>query len=220
MSNTQGEGQKDRADAIPVKTVNGSSVDVSVTIRYRINEDEADTFVEVWNNEPTLEEKLIRPTLKTVLRDEASGLETTGDDAIYTQEGRESLEETATEALEEKFSDEPVILEEVQIRDTVLPSGVQDKLNQKEEAKQQVQVELAQVQQQEAKAQQKIVRAEADAEAINIRGEALEENPVVLKDRYIQALENGNTVYVPTEDGGVTLTRETGGNQTVVNGGE
>lgn len=219
MSNTQGEGQRSAADAVTVKTVNGSSVDVDITVRYRIDSDEADTFVEDWNNEQQMEERLIRPTIRTVLRDEASSLQTTGEDAIYTESGRQRMEVAALEALEEDFEDEPIVLEEVQIRNIDLPDSIDQQLDRKEEAKQQVQVEQEKVKQEEARAEQEIVRAEADAEATNIRGEALRNNPIVLRDRYIDALRDGEAVYVPTDSGGITLTRETSadaGNTTAV----
>lgn len=218
MSATQGEGEKARSDAVTVKTVNGSSVEVDVTVRYRINHEEADTFVNEWNNEQQMEERLIRPTISTVLRDEASSLQTTGDGSIYTQEGRNALEETAIQALEEDFEDEPITLEAVQIRNINLPDQIDQTLDEKEQAKQQVQVEMEKVKQEEARAEQEIVRAEADAEAIEIRGEALEDNQVVLQQQYIEALKEGNTIYVPTESGGVTLTKEADGNATATGG--
>jgi regulator of protease activity HflC (stomatin/prohibitin superfamily) len=211
MSATEGEGEKARGDAIDVKTVNGSTVGVDLTVRYRVGADEADGFVEDWNDEAQMEQRLIRPTIRTVLRDEASSLQTTGDDAIYTQEGREALEAAALDALGSEFEDEPIVLEAVQIRNIDLPEEIDQALDEKEQAKQQVEVEKEKVKQEEAKKEQQVVRAEADAEAIEIRGEALDNNPIVLEQQYIEALENGNTIYVPAgEDGGVTLTRETG----------
>ena len=212
MSKTEGEGQRSEADAIRVKTVNGSSVDVDLTVRYRIKSGEADAFVREWNDEQQMESRLIRPTIRSVLRDEASSLETTGQDAIYTQEGRAALQQTAEQALRQEFEDQPVVLEAVQIRNIDLPDEIDRTLDEKESAKQQVQVEQEKVKQEEARARQKIVRAEADAEAIEIRGEALNDNEVVLRDRYIEALKQGDTIYVPTEGGGLTLTREADGN--------
>lgn len=214
MSDTKSEGDKSRADAITVKTVNGSSVDVDVTVRYRVNKDKADEFVEVWNNQRQMEQRLIRPTIRTVLRDEASQLETTGEGAIYTQAGRQALEQAALTALEEDFADEPIVLEAVQIRNIDLPSEIDTALDEKEEAKQMVQVEQKRVAQEEARAEQKIVKAEADAKTIKIRGEALEQNEIVLKDRYIDALKNGETVYVGA-DNGIALTKDVdAGNET------
>ena len=204
MSQTQGEGAKSEADAIAVKTVNGTTVKVDVTVRYRIDEERADEFVQDWNNEEQMEQRLIRPTIRSDLRDEASDVQTSD---IYTQQGRQALQATAKESLQQEFDGEPIVLEEVQIRNIDLPDSIDARLDEKEEAKQQVQIEQEKVKQEEQKAEQKIVQAEADAEAIEIQGEALKGNEVVLEDRYIEALKEGETIYVGEND--VALTRET-----------
>ena len=204
MSQKVGEGQKTEADAIAVKTVNGTTVKVDVTVRYRIDEDRADQFVSDWNNEEQMEQRLIRPTIRSDLRDEASSVQTS---EIYTREGRVALTETAQASLEQEFDGEPIILEEVQVRNIDLPDSIDARLDEKEEAKQQVEVENEKVKQESAKAEQEIVRANADAEAIEIRGEALDKNPIVLEQEYIEALKEGETIYVGEQ--GVALTRET-----------
>ncbi len=196
MSNTQGEGQRNEADAITVKTVNGSSVDIDVTVRYRIDSDAADTFVEDWNDEDQLERRLIRPTIRSVLRDEASSLQTTGDGAIYKTESRQRLGRITATALDESFEQEPVILEEVQIRNVDLPDSIDQALDEKEEAKQRVQVEQERVKQERARAEQKRVQAQAEADVIEIEGQALRENPIVLRQQYISALQGGSVFVV------------------------
>lgn len=205
MSQTQGEGAKSQADAIAVKTVNGTTVKVDVTVRYRVNEEEADNFVQDWNNVGQMEQRLIRPTIRSDLRNEASNIQTS---EIYTQEGREALTTTAQESLTEEFDGEPLVLEEVQVRNIDLPDEIDSTLDEKEQAKQQVQVEQEKVKQAEQRKKQRIVQAEADAEAIRIQGEALKNNKVVLEERYIQALKEGETIYVG--ESGVALTKETG----------
>lgn len=203
MSQTTGEGKKASADAISVKTVNGSTVKVDVTIRYRINSSQADNFVRDWNNEQQMESRLIRPTVRSDLRDTASDIQTS---EIYTRTGREALQRTARSSLEEEFADEPIVLEEVQIRNIDLPDSIDAALDRKETAKQNVQVEQEKVEQEKAKAEQRRIQAEADAEVIRTKGAALRENPEVLDLRYIEALKQGNTIYT---DGSVALTRET-----------
>lgn len=204
MSQSVGEGQRSEADAIAVKTVNGTTVKVDVTVRYRIDDDRADQFVSDWNNENQMEQRLIRPTIRSDLRDEASSIQTS---EIYTREGRVALTETAQASLEQEFDGEPIVLEEVQVRNIDLPDSIDARLDEKEEAKQQVAIEQEKVKQEQAKAEQEIVRAEADADAIEIRGEALNKNPIVLEQEYIEALKEGETIYVGEQ--GVTLTRET-----------
>ncbi|AGM11245.1 lipoprotein [Haloarcula hispanica tailed virus 2] len=219
MAQDIGEGNKKEADAVAVKTVNGSTVKVDITVRYRIDPERADQFVSEWNNEKQMEQRLIRPTIRTQLRDEASSLQTTGPGSIYTQEGRAALERTAIEALRDEFEGQPIILEAVQIRNIDLPDEIDETLDEKEQAKQQVEVEKQKVKQEEAKAEQKRIQAEADADVIRIKGEALRENEIVLKDRYIDALRNGETIYVVPDDGGapVLLEASSQGNSTVTN---
>lgn len=201
MAQDVDEGKKKQADAVGVKTVNGSTVKVDITIRYRIDGDRAGEFVQEWDNEEQMEERLIRPTVRTQLRDEASSLQTTGPGSIYTTEGREALEQTAISALRDEFEGQPIILEAVQIRNIDLPQGIDQALDEKERAKQQVEVEKQKVQQEKQKAEQKRIAAQADAEVIRIKGEALENNEIVLQDRYIEALKQGKAVYVVPEDG-------------------
>lgn len=211
MTNTQGEGARTDADAVTVKTANGSSVDVSITVRYTIDADKADKFVSDWNNEQQMESRLIRPTVKNNLQDEGSSLTTTGSSAIYTNDGRESLRATTQAALENEVASEPITIEQVQIRAIELPEEIDNTLDQKEQAKQKVEVEKERVKQAQAEKQRKIVEAEAKAEQIRIEGEALRENEIILEQQRIEALEKGETIYVPTSEGGVTLTKEADG---------
>lgn len=145
-----------------------------------------------------MESRLIRPTVRSDLRDEASDLQTS---TIYTREGREALAATARESLANEFAGQPITLERVQVRNIDLPDGIDAALDEKEVAKQRVQVEREKVNQEEARAEQKRVQAEADADVIRIQGEALENNPVVLKQRYIDALADGESVYVVPQGG-------------------
>jgi len=218
MTNTAGEGDRQDADAVTVKTINGSSVDVSITVRYSINPDEADTFVSDWNNEQQMESRLIRPTVKNNLQDEGSSLQTTGGDAIYTNQGREALRATTKRALENEVADQPITIEAVQIRAIDLPEKIDAKLDEKESAKQQIEVERAQVKQEEAKKQQQIVQAEAnaqekiiaaqaDANSTRIRGEALKNNKVVLTQQQIDAYREAGAIYVGADET-VTMTKE------------
>lgn len=221
MAQEVDEGKKEDADAVGVKTVNGSTVQVDITVRYRIKHDEADQFVKEWNNEQQMESRLIRPTVRTQLRDEASSLQTTGPGSIYTTEGRNALEETVIEALRSEFRDQPIVLEAVQIRNIDLPDEIDRTLDEKEQAKQQVEVEKQKVKQEEQKAEQKRVQADADAEVIRIKGEALRDNEVVLQDRYIEALKEGGAIYVVPEDGSAPFLIEASesGNSTVTPAG-
>lgn len=176
-----------------------------------VEQSKADAFVEEWNNEQQMEERLIRPTIRSQLRDEASSLQTTGDRAIYTQEGREALSTTARDALRVEFDDQPIVLEAVQIRNIDLPAQIDAQLDQKEQAKQRVQIEQERVRQEQARAEQRRVEARGEADVISTRGQALRDNPIVLDARQIEAYDEG-TLFVT--DGGQQVILDAGDRET------
>ena len=208
MGDTRGEGDRgQQRDAVVVQTVNGTTVRVDVTVRYRVIRDEGDAFVIQWNNVQQMEQRLIRPTVRSELRDEAADIQTS---SIYTSTGREALAVAAREVLVTEFEDEAIRLEAVQVRDVDLPDRVDQALDDKEVAKQQVQVEQEKIEQERARAEQRRVEARGEADVIETRGEALRRNPVVLRARYIEALDDG-TVYVVPSDGGTPVILDTSG---------
>ena len=204
MADATGEGQKAaRNDAIEVTTLNGTTVRVDVTVRYRVDPDRSPEFVEQWNTLPQVEERLIRPTVRSTIRDEGAGIPTS---EIYTSAGRQRLGRVAQTALESEFDDEALVLEAVQIRNVNLPQEYQAALDRKEIEKQQVQQKQYEIEQEKKEAERKRIEARSDAEVIRIRGEALRENPVILQQQYIQQLDEGDTVYVPIgQDSGMPM---------------
>lgn len=206
MSDTAGEGNEaSRADAIEAPTNDGVMVRIDVTVRYNVEAENADEFVKEWNNEEQAEQRLIRPAVRSSLRDEAAGIST---DRIYTDEGRAALAEAAREALEDELEGEAMHLQAVQVRNVNLPDDYDQMLTEKEVAKQEVQREEHLVEKAEKEKERKIIEAEAEAEQIEIKGEAIEQNPEVIELRRIEAIkDNDNTVYIP-HDSGLTMTKE------------
>jgi regulator of protease activity HflC (stomatin/prohibitin superfamily) len=170
MADTKGEGDRStQRDAVEVQSINGTTFRVDVTIRYRIDAEGGPEFVEEWNTVDQAEQRLIRPTVMSQVRDTGSSIQSS---VIFTQEGRRELENAAREALKERFSDEPLVLEAVLIRNVHIPDSYQKSLNQKEIAKQKVEREEFRVQQERKKAQQQIIAAQADAQKRLIRANA------------------------------------------------
>lgn len=219
MADTQGQGKESqRKDAVIVDSVNGTVHRVDVTIRYTVNCNRAVEFVDRWGSESQLEHRLIRPDARSDIRDRGAAIES---DTIYKQPGREALSQTAAETLHANFEDEPVQLQAVKIREVTIPKGLRNALSQKEQAKVEIEKKEHEIKQEQKEAERKRIEAEADAEVVRIRGEALSENPIVLKQQYIDALQNGETVYVVPDDGStpVFLQAEAqGGNESESNG--
>ena len=190
-SQNTGNNQGPGTDVITAPSANGTIVSTEVTVRYRIPEDQVVDFYREWKSIEKLKRDLIIPTVRGSVRDESSTISTT---EIYKQSGRIRLSETTTERLRDQLEDEPVILETVTIRDVELPQGYQQSIEQKD-AKQQ-QIESAR-----AEAERKRIEAQGEADANDIKDRSLTRS--ILIDKFIQSLDETDTVYVPTGDDGL-----------------
>lgn len=210
MSHAQGEGnQEGTDDSVRVLTNDGLHVDVDVTVRYRVTPRDAPTFHEEYRDLDTAEARLIRPTVRSVLRTEGGNIDVTG---IYTGEGQTQLKLAVEEALKSETEGTGVVIESVQIRNVRLPEDYAKSIEQKKVKQQKIEEAQYEIEVAQKQKNRSIIEAEAEAEQIRIKGEALNNNPEVIRLRYIEALkENDNTVYVmgsSNGEDGVTLTRE------------
>ena len=215
MSHQSGEGDNaNQDDSVRVLTQDGLHVDVDVTVRYRVTPRDAPRFHEEYRDLPTAETRLIRPTVRSVLRTEGGNIDVTD---IYTGEGQTRLKLAVEGALKNETEGSGIVIESVQIRNVRLPTEYARSIEQKKVKQQKIEEAEYEIQVAEKNKERQVIEAEAEAEQIRIKGEALRQNPEVLDLRYIEALrENENTIYVPAE-GGVTLTRDvTNGRDTSV----
>jgi regulator of protease activity HflC (stomatin/prohibitin superfamily) len=208
MSHQSGEGANaNKDDSVRVLTKDGLHVDVDVTVRYRVTPRDAPKFHAEYRDLQTAETRLIRPTVRSVLRTEGGNIDVTD---IYTGEGQTRLKLAVEKALKTETDGSGVVIESVQIRNVRLPAEYAKSIEQKKVKQQKIEEAEYEIQVAKKNKQRQVIEAEAEAEQIRIKGNALRQNPEVLELRYIEALrENDNTVYVPT-DGGVTLTRDVG----------
>ena len=192
MSATEGEGEKKGNDAVEVLTQNGVEVEVDITVRYRLNQDQAVKFYQQWRSLSQVEQRLIRPTVRAQLRTRGGAIPTS---EIYTASGQEKLRASVTKVLNEELNGEALVLEEVQIRRIHLPDEYQKAVNEKEIRKQEVQKKQYAIEESKKEAERKRIEAEGDADANRIRSQSLTER--VLVQNYIEALKRTDTVYVP-----------------------
>lgn len=203
MSETSGEGNLERNDQVDVLTADGLQVGVDITVRYALEPNKADILYSDYRTLTRAESRLIRPSIRSELRTEAGSINTT---EIYTKEGQERLRQATRGVLDNEFNGTGLQLQAVQIRAVDLPRKYQNSIEQKEIAQQDLQREETKIEQASLEKERKKIEAEASAQQIRIRGEALRENPIVIEQRRVNALNNASTIYVPTD--GVALTRE------------
>ncbi|UBF19661.1 SPFH superfamily protein [Halorubrum tailed virus 10] len=201
MTSNPGEGAKDFADPIVVKTADGVETTFDVTVRYQLPNDpeQVTDFYTDYKTLENAEQRMIRTTLSKQM------LITTGSMAtseVYTSAGQTQITMDARERLEEKFSNTGLILDSVQITKVNFPESYERSITEKEVAQQrelkaEAEVEVAK---QEARAQ--IERAQGEAKANEIVAESVRNNPELIQIRYIEAIKNsdGKTIYLPSDE--------------------
>lgn len=187
LTGSEWDGDTDSEDSIRIITQDGQEVDVDVTVRYRVTD--SVRFHEEYNNHQQATDRLIRPTVQSVIRDEGSDQSVR---KVITREGRVQLEEQAFQTLNNQSQGSGVQIEAVQVRDVTPNPAYQESLER---------IEIAQ-----AYAEEEVIRAEADAEAFQIRDQELTDE--VLIEMWIEQLDETDTIYVPAGDGTPDLIRD------------
>lgn len=220
MSSKSGEGsgtsgeRVSRDDSIDALSSEGMELRIDATVRYHIGADQVQNlYTNVAVDEAGVVEKIVRPTARAAIRDCASNYKGL---AVYSTE-RESFQSCVDEKITSEFEENGVILETVQIRSINLPASVIDSINEKQAAEKRVEKKEAEIEIAKKEKQKAEIEAQAEAERIRIKGRALQRNPQVLQLRYIEALQNGNTIYVPADSSSFTLTREVARGNTTAN---
>jgi len=183
MSIAPGEGQKYDNDSIESLSKDGQKVFIDVTLQYRINKNDAPKIFQQVGID--YEQKVIRPGARNIIRDIITGYDST---KLFTQETRteaqlKMLEQLKTDYAKNNVSLEDVLLRNIQFSEIYLQS-IEDKLV----AQQKIQKAEFERQEAEKKKETKIIEAQAEAEAIRLKGETLKANPQVIQFEFVQKI--------------------------------
>jgi len=191
MSVTKGEGQVYESDAITSLTKEGLSVDLDMTVLYRLDEAKAsDVFREVGTN---YEEKIIRPMIRTSIRDVIAGYEAKD---IYSEKRGEASAKIK-ESLKNNIEARGIIVEDVLLRNVALPTNLSNAIQSKLQAEQESEKYNFILSKEKKEKERKIIEAEGQRDAQKIINESLSEN--YLYYLYINQLKDRQgTIYVPT----------------------
>lgn len=198
-------------NAVYVITQDGQDVWVDVTVRYRVDREQAGTFFTEYRDHKQARERLIYPTVRSDMRDVASDVSAR---EIITREGRETLAESVQEALTGGADGSGIIIEAVQIRDVKLNEEFSAQLEQveienTEQERALIEAETdrkAKIVRAEGQAESEIIRAEAEAEAMEIRDAQITENILILEqigaydEGTVFVIENGAPVILDPEN--------------------
>ncbi|MGA2083339.1 MAG: prohibitin family protein [Holophaga sp.] len=190
MSNITDEGQKKGDDSIQVITSDGLTVKLDCTIFYALQQNMvAKIYSEIG---PDVEDKILRSEIRASLRDAAANLLAT---ELYTSR-RQSFVDQVTRTLKASFESRGITMEQVLLRNVLLPDQITKAINDKIAADQEAQKMTFVLQKEKQEAERKRIEAEGQAKAQQIVSQSL--TPQILEYQRIQALryvgEKGNLI--------------------------
>ncbi len=182
MSVSAGEGAIYSDDSMTAPTSDGQTVWVDATVLFHINpEKAAELFQEVG---PDYIQKIVRPIARSQIR--AQIAKYTAID-VYAKK-RDEAEEQIRKRIEELYSEKDIVLESLLLRHIAFSKEYAQAIEEKQVAQQRIQkAEYQKLEASELK-EKKIIEAEADAQAIKLKGEALRANPQVIQFEFVQKM--------------------------------
>lgn len=191
MSISQGEGQRYGDDSITALTKEGLKVALDMTVLYHlIEKDASDVFK---NLGLEYEEKLIRPQIRTVIRE----IIATYDAKDIYSEKRQEAQQKILSRLQEEITPRGIEIESVLVRNVALPDKLENSIQEKLTAEQEAQRYDFLLEKEAKEAERKRVEAAGQRDAQQIINESLTDR--YLNYLYINELKDRQgTIYVPT----------------------
>ncbi|MBE2217769.1 MAG: prohibitin family protein [Ignavibacteria bacterium] len=175
MSSVQDEGQQKGDDAISTLSSDGLTLKLDLTVWYRLNENDAPQVYRTIGTDYV--EKIVRPAVRTAIRDVSVGYSATD---IYSIK-REDFVREVTKNLENAFNGRGVILERVLLRNVELPEKVRAAIDEKIASEQRAQQMVYVLQKEKQEAERKRVEAQGISDYNRIVSQSITDQVLQLK---------------------------------------
>ncbi len=175
MSSVQDEGSQTGDDAISTLSSDGLTLKLDLTVWYRLNENDAPQVYRTIGTDYV--EKIVRPAVRTAIRDVSVGYNATD---IYSIK-REDFIANVTKNLENAFNGRGIILERVLLRNVELPEKVRAAIDEKIASEQRAQQMVYVLQKEKQEAERKRVEAQGIADYNRIVSQSITDQVLQLK---------------------------------------
>lgn len=204
MSVVSSEGRKAGDDSIEVLTKEGLKINLDITVFYHLVEEKAsDVYRELGVD---YDEKIIRPTIRTAIRDVVAKYNAKD---IYSEK-REETNKMIQELMGSELEARGIIVENVLMRNVSLPENLAGAIQEKLQAEQEAQKYDFILDKEKKEKERKVIEAQGQRDAQKIINESLSSN--YLYYLYINQLKDRQgTIYVPTSpENGMPLFKDVG----------
>lgn len=169
-------------DSMTAPTADGQSVTVDATVLFHIDKEQAPKLYQTVG--PYYVDTIVRPVARSEIRMVISRY--TAID-IYSEK-RADAEQAMNADISKLFGEKGIILERVLLRNVTFSPEYAKAIEEKQIAQQRIQKADYERQEAEKLKQKKIVEAEAEAQAIKLKGETLRANPQVIQFEFVQKM--------------------------------
>ncbi|BDZ44514.1 hypothetical protein GCM10025866_04230 [Naasia aerilata] len=167
---------------ITVQDKEGVSANIDVTVQYSIARDAVGDIYRVYRDEEGLRQKLILNDIRSVVRDVPGNFTT-----LEVLTDRPAVRAAVVKALEAKWEGKGLIVEDVSLQEIRYPDTVTTAFADAQQAQIAVTTEQAKLDATKVSAQQKVVQAQAEADANALLNSSL--TPSILQQRYLDTLK-------------------------------
>lgn len=184
MSSAQGEGSYYRDDSMTAPTADGQTVTVDATVLFHVDREKAAELYQTVGSDYI--QKIVRPAARGQVRMVISRY--TAID-IYSEK-RAEAEQGMTTDIAKILAEKGLILERVLLRNIAFGAEYAKAIEEKQIAQQRIQKAEYEKLEAEKLKEKKIIEAEADAQAIRLKGETLRSNPQVIQFEFVQKMSD------------------------------
>lgn len=177
------QAPREESNSVDALTSDGQQVTVDISVQYHIQDQSAASLYKSIGLDYA--DKVIIPAARSITREAITGFES---QQLFTEQTRMALESTIKSELTENYANKGITLDDVLIRHVGFSAVYLNAIEEKQIAQQQIQ--KAQFQQEEAQIRKDttIIQAQAEAESIRLKGEALRESPEVIQLQFVDKM--------------------------------
>ncbi len=171
------------SEPIEALTLDGQRVDIDATVQFRIP---ADKTADIYKNIGLdYAEKVIKPGARSVIRSVITGYDST---KLFTEASRTEASVKMETGLRDFYASSNIQLVALLLRNVRFSEVYLKAIEDKQVAQQRIQKAEYERQEAEKVKERKIIEAEAEAQAIKLKGETLRANPSVIQFEFVQKM--------------------------------
>jgi len=184
MSQSSSEGALLGDDSIHARSRDGQTVDMEATILFHLEKTNAPYVKQNLGSERDYSRIVVRPKSRSIIREVVARY----DALDLVSEKRNDIVKEMTDTLGESFAKNKITLDEVILRNVTFSLEFSNAIEEKQIAFQKIKTAEYKKQESEQLKAKRIIEAEGEAKAIELKGAALKENPAIVQLQFVDKM--------------------------------